>query len=70
MCISKPKMPQQKVAAPAPPVPEPEARLEEANELNSTDELKRKRTGVGLLKIDLNVPSNSTSNNGLAIPRM
>lgn len=70
MCISKPKMPEQKVAAPAPPVPEPEARLEEPNELSSADELKRKRTGVGLLKIDLNIPSNSTSNNGLAIPRM
>lgn len=70
MCTSKPKMPQQKVAAPAPPVPEPEARLEEANELYRTDELKRKRTGVGLLKIDLNIPSTSTSSNGLSIPKM
>jgi hypothetical protein len=72
MCISKPKIPQQKVvaAAPAPPVPEPDAKLEEANELTSTDELRRKRTGVGLLRIDLNIPSTSTSSNGLAIPKM
>ncbi len=72
MCISKPKIPEQKVvaAAPAPPVPEPEAKLEEVNELNRTDELlRRKRTGVGLLRIDLNIPSTGTSSNGLAIPK-
>lgn len=74
MCISKPKVqiPKQKVvaAAPAPPVPEPDAKLEEANKLTSIDELKRKRTGVGLLRIDLNIPSTGTSSNGLAIPKM